>query len=94
MSARQFSKRGPLSLTSRSLAVFSLDKRALLEVLMRRHNERLYRTVRAILKDEREAEDIMQQAYVKAYSHLRQFDGRAVFSTWLTQIALKRSPTR
>ena len=94
MSARQCSKAGPLSLTSRSLAVFSLDKRALLEVLMRRHNERLYRTVRAILKDEREAEDIMQQAYVKAYSHLRQFDGRAVFLTWLTQIAIHEALVR
>ena len=49
---------------------------ALFEVLMRRHNERLYRTPRAILTDESEAEDVMQQAYVNAYSHLRQFDGR------------------
>ena len=76
MSARQFSKAGPLSLTSRSLAVCSQDKRPCFEVLMRRHNERLYRTARAILKDESEAEDVMQQAYVKGYSHLRQFDDR------------------
>jgi RNA polymerase sigma-70 factor (ECF subfamily) len=57
---------------------------ALFEVLMRRHNERLYRAARAILRDESEAEDVMQQAYVNAYAHLRQFDGRAAFSTWLT----------
>jgi len=49
---------------------------ALFEGLMRRHNERLYRTPRAILTDESEADDVMQQAYVNAYSHLRQFDGR------------------
>ena len=50
---------------------------AMFEVLMRRHNERLYRAARAILRDETEAEDVMQQAYVNAYAHLRQFDGRA-----------------
>ncbi|HXW03786.1 MAG TPA: RNA polymerase sigma factor [Vicinamibacterales bacterium] len=61
---------------------------SLFEVLMRRNNERVYRAARAIVKDEREAEDVMQQAYVNAYSHLRQFDGRARFSTWLTRIAV------
>ena len=59
----------------------------LFEVLMRRHNERLYRAARAILRDEHEAEDVMQEAYVSAFSHLAQFDGRAKFSTWLTKIA-------
>jgi len=61
---------------------------ALFEVLMRRHNERVYRAARAILRDEREAEDVMQEAYVNAYSHLAQFDRRAKFSTWLTKIAV------
>ena len=67
---------------------------ALFEVLMRRHNERLYRAARAIVKDESEAEDVMQQAYVNAYSHLRQFDGRAQFSTWLTRIAVHEAFAR
>lgn len=67
---------------------------ALFEVLMRRHNERLYRTARAILRDENEAEDVMQQAYVNAYSHLRQFDGRSKFSTWLTRIAVHEALAR
>jgi RNA polymerase sigma-70 factor (ECF subfamily) len=61
---------------------------ALFEILMRRHNEQVYRAARAILRDEREAEDVMQQAYVNAYAHLSQFDGRAQFSTWLTKIAV------
>lgn len=61
---------------------------ALFEMLMRRHNERVYRAARAILRDEREAEDVMQEAYVNAYSHLAQFDRRAKFSTWLTKIAV------
>lgn len=67
---------------------------ALFEVLMRRHNERIYRTARAILRDEHEAEDVMQQAYVNAYSHLRQFDGRSAFSTWLTRIAVHEALAR
>jgi RNA polymerase sigma-70 factor (ECF subfamily) len=67
---------------------------ALFEVLMRRHNERLYRAARAIIKDESEAEDIMQQAYVNAYTHLRQFDGRSQFSTWLTRIAVHEALAR
>jgi RNA polymerase sigma-70 factor, ECF subfamily len=67
---------------------------ALFEVLMRRHNERLYRAARAILRDDREAEDVMQQAYVNAYVHLRQFDGRAQFSTWLTRIAVNEAIAR
>ena len=67
---------------------------ALFEVLMRRHNERVYRAARAILRDEHEAEDVMQQAYVNAYTHLRQFDGRARFSTWLTRIAVHEALAR
>jgi RNA polymerase sigma-70 factor, ECF subfamily len=67
---------------------------ALFEVLMRRHNERLYRTARAILRDDNEAEDVMQQAYVNSYSHLRQFDGRSKFSTWLTRIAVHEALAR
>ena len=67
---------------------------ALFEVLMRRHNERIYRAARAILRDEHEAEDVMQQAYVNAYSHLRQFDGRSKFSTWLTRIAVHEALAR
>jgi len=67
---------------------------ALFEILMRRHNERLYRAARAIVHDDSEAEDVMQQAYVNAYSHLRQFDGRAAFATWLTRIAVNEAIRR
>ena len=67
---------------------------ALFEVLMRRYNERIYRAARAIVRDEQEAEDVMQQAYVNAYIHLRQFNGTARFSTWLTKIAINESLAR
>jgi RNA polymerase sigma-70 factor (ECF subfamily) len=66
----------------------------LFEVLMRRHNEQVYRAARAILRDEHEAEDVMQEAYVNAYVHLAQFDGRAKFSTWLTKIAVYEALAR
>jgi RNA polymerase sigma-70 factor (ECF subfamily) len=61
---------------------------ALYEIIMRRYNQRLYRVARAILRDDAEAEDVMQDAYVRAYQHLDQFEGRALFSTWLTRIAV------
>jgi RNA polymerase sigma-70 factor, ECF subfamily len=60
---------------------------ALFEVLMRRYNQRIYRAARSIVRDEAEAEDVMQQAYVNAYTHLDQFAERARFATWLTRIA-------
>src|SRR5512142_1011289 len=61
---------------------------ALFEVLMRRYNQRVYRVARAVVKDETEAEDVMQQAYINAYTHLDQFAERAQFSTWLTRSAI------
>ena len=67
---------------------------ALFEILMRRYNERVYRVVRAILRNDEEAEDVMQQAYVNAYAHLRQFSGAARFSTWLTRIAINEALSR
>jgi RNA polymerase sigma-70 factor, ECF subfamily len=67
---------------------------AIFELLMRRYNERVYRAARAIVRDEHEAEDIMQQAYVNAFTHLRQFNGSARFSTWLTKIAVNESLAR
>jgi RNA polymerase sigma-70 factor (ECF subfamily) len=61
---------------------------ALFEILMRRHNQRVYRVARAVVKDETEVEDVMQQAYINAFTHLHQFEERSQFSTWLIRIAL------
>jgi RNA polymerase sigma-70 factor, ECF subfamily len=66
----------------------------LFEVLMRRYNQRLYRAVRAILQNDADAEDAVQQAYLNAYRHLDQFEGRARFSTWLTRIAVYEALSR
>jgi RNA polymerase sigma-70 factor (ECF subfamily) len=67
---------------------------ALFEVLMRRYNQRLYRVTRSILGDDGEAEDVTQDAYVRSYMHLGQYDGRAKFSTWLTKIAVHEALAR
>ncbi len=58
------------------------------ELLMRRHNQRLYRAARAVLRNEDEAEDVVQEAWVRVYEHLGQYRGEASFATWATRIAL------
>jgi len=60
----------------------------LFEVLMRRYNQRVFRVARSILPSDAEAEDLAQEAWVRAYEHLGEFAGRAAFSTWLTRIVL------
>lgn len=69
-------------------------ERGLFEILMRRHNQRIYRIVRGILRDDNEAEDVMQDAYVRAYQHLAQFEGRSTFVTWLSRIAMHEAFAR
>jgi RNA polymerase sigma-70 factor, ECF subfamily len=67
---------------------------ALYEIIMRRYNQRLYRVARSIVRDDGEAEDVMQDTYVRAYQHLDQFSRLAPFSTWLTRIAVNESLAR
>jgi RNA polymerase sigma-70 factor (ECF subfamily) len=64
------------------------------EQLMRRYNGRLHRTARAILDDDADAEDAVQQAYLNAYRQLNQFEGRSLFSTWLTRILVHEALSR
>jgi RNA polymerase sigma-70 factor, ECF subfamily len=64
---------------------------AAFELLMRRYNERVYRAARSVVRNEQEAEDVMQQAYLNAFTHLRQFNGSARFSTWLTRIVINEA---
>lgn len=58
------------------------------EVLVRRYNNLLYKTAHGILHDEEDIEDVMQEAYIKGFTHLHQFKGTARFSTWLTRILI------
>ena len=56
--------------------------------LMRRYNRRLYRVARSVLRDDAEAEDALQDAYLQAYRGLPQFRGQSSLSTWLTRIVV------
>jgi RNA polymerase sigma-70 factor, ECF subfamily len=67
---------------------------AAFEAIMRSHNGRLFRVARAILKDDAEAEDALQDAYLEAYRHMSDFRGDAQLSTWLTRIVVNQSLMR
>ena len=58
------------------------------EELVRRHGRRVYRSLIGILGDAQEAEDALQDCFLKAFQHLPEFEGRARFSTWLIRIAI------
>lgn len=66
----------------------------LFALLLQRYNQRVYRMARAVLRDDAEAEDVTQEAWVRAFRHLDQFERRARFSTWLTRIALYEALAR
>ncbi|MFB9126219.1 RNA polymerase sigma factor [Paraburkholderia dipogonis] len=61
---------------------------AAFELLMRRHNRRLYRLARATLRNDADAEDALQDAYLKAFRALAQFRGDATLATWLSRLVL------
>lgn len=63
-------------------------------MLMCRYNQRLFRVIRSVVPNEGEAEDVLQEAWVRAYEHLGQFEGRASFSTWVTRIAFYEALAR
>jgi len=67
---------------------------AAFELIMRRHNRTLFRTARAILRDDGEAEDALQEAYLQAYGALGEFRGDAKLSTWLARIVANQSLQR
>jgi RNA polymerase sigma-70 factor (ECF subfamily) len=59
--------------------------------IMRRYNQRLYRVARAIMRDEAEAEDVVQEAYVRAFAALGDFRGDCGLPTWLTRIVMNEA---
>jgi len=67
---------------------------AAFERLMRRYNSRLFRIARAILKDDAEAEDAVQDAYLEAFRHIGEFRGESQVATWLTRIAINQALMR
>ena len=67
---------------------------AAVRVITRRYSRRLYRIARGILRNDTEAEDVVQEAYVRAFTSLDRFRGDATFGTWLTRIALNEAFSR
>lgn len=63
-------------------------------ILIRRHNRRLFRIARGVVRNDDEAEDIVQETYMRAFTCLDGFHGHAAFSTWLTRIALNEAYSR
>ena len=64
---------------------------AAVRVIIRRYNQRLYRLARSIVRNDGEAEDVVQQAYVDAFTHLEDFRGEARLSTWLSRIVMNEA---
>ena len=64
---------------------------ALFEILMRRYNQRLFRVARGIVRERADAEDVLQQAYLNAFTHLHQYERRGSFAGWLTRIAVREA---
>lgn len=92
MSAETFSsaKPGPSTDTELAARILRGDRTAF-EPLMRRHNQLLYRLARSILKDDADAEDAVQEAWISAFTHFDKFRGDAALSTWLARIAVNES---
>lgn len=64
---------------------------AAFHAIMERNNRRLFRVARSVLRDETEAEDAVQEAYLRAFANLHGYEGTAALSTWLTRIALNEA---
>jgi RNA polymerase sigma-70 factor (ECF subfamily) len=64
------------------------------EVVMRRYNQRLYRAARGIVRNDNEAEDVVQESYLHAIRHLRKFEWRSSLATWLTRIVVNEACAR
>lgn len=67
---------------------------AAFELLMRRHNRRLFRAARALLRDAAEAEDALQEAYLCAFRSIGAFRGESALATWLTRIVVNECMAR
>src|SRR3979411_2175569 len=78
---------GDLDLVRRALARDEAAARA----IMQSNNRRLYRLARGILRNDSEAEDVVQETYVRAFTNLERFRGESSLSTWLARIAMNEA---
>src|SRR5512140_1162949 len=84
---RQLAARDDAALAERAAGGDALAFRAIME----RHNRRLYRVARALLRDDSEAEDVVQEAYLHAFAALSRFRGESSLATWLTRITVNEA---
>src|SRR5690242_14141223 len=78
---------GDLDLVRRALA----RDEAAVRAIMQANNRRLYRLARGILRNDGEAEDVVQGTYVRAFTHLESFRGESGLATWLSRIAMNEA---
>src|SRR5215471_7132064 len=64
---------------------------AAVRAIIKANNRRLYRLARGILRNDNEAEDVVQETYVRAFTHLAEFRGDSTLSTWLSRIAINEA---
>src|SRR5881628_3843838 len=86
----QVARSGPPHDVELAQRIGARDERAF-ESVMRAHNRMLYRLARSILKDDAEAEDAVQEAYLAAYRNIADFRGGARLSTWLARIVINEA---
>src|SRR5262247_815486 len=67
---------------------------AAFRIIIQRNNRRLFRVARSILKDDSEAEDVVQEVYARAFEHISEFRGESTLATWLTRIAINEAQGR
>jgi RNA polymerase sigma-70 factor (ECF subfamily) len=89
-------RKGPASFADESALAERIGRgdHAAFEAMMRHHNGKLFRVARAILRDDTEAEDALQDAYLDAYRHITDFRGTASLATWLTRIVINHALMR
>jgi len=91
--ARQVNRGGTLSDGELIERIRKGDK-PLFEAVMRRYNQRLFRLARSLLRDDSEAEDVLQDSYVRAYAHLDQLDDPSRLGSWLSHIVVHECRAR
>jgi RNA polymerase sigma-70 factor (ECF subfamily) len=86
-SAYSLSDKGDVTL----VAAAKNENRQAFEVLVERHARRIFSQARRMTRTREDAEDVVQQSLQKAFTHLRQFEGKSAFSTWLTRIVINEA---
>ena len=81
----------PATTEAELLAAARAGGQTAIRALIQANNRRLFRVARAVLRDDAEAEDVVQETYVRAFTRLKSFEGKSAFSTWLTRIALNEA---